>query len=223
MNELKALIQNIQNDLKTKATDEKINELIRKIDEKDVKIAKLEEKVGALEGRLSIVENTNAQLVRKCDDLESYTRRQNLRIVGIPEAGREDGEACLQKVKEEIGKLGLHLDLDKAIDRAHRVGPSKDRQGNPVERPMIVRFSTWRARTHVYTNRRKEDGHAKFYIDLTKRRFDLKKVAQQKTQGNPKVKFAYADVNNNVCLRLADDSKKIFNSVEELDQILARV
>ena len=223
MNELKTLIQNIQNDLRTKATNEKIEELIRKIDEKDAKIIELEGKVERLEGRMTIIENTNAQLVRKCDDLESYTRRQNLRIVGIPEAGREDGEACLQKVKEEIGKLDVNLDLDRAIDRAHRVGPSKDRQGNPVERPMIVRFSTWRARTHVYTNRKKEDGHAKFYVDLTKRRFDLKKVAQQKTQGNPKVKFAYADVNNNICLRLEDDSKKMFNSVEELDQILARI
>ena len=66
-------------------------------------------------------------------------------------------------------------------------------------------------------------GDAKFFTDLTKRRFDLKKKAQEKTKNNPKVKFCYSDVNNNTCLMLADDSKKLFNSEAELDTILANL
>ena len=223
--ELKTLIQGIQADLRNKVTNEKIEELIRKMDEKDAKIASLEKQVDLLNGRIAVVENNNALLERKVDDLESYTRRQNLRIVGIPEPEEgENGDACIEKVKDEISKLDVHLNLDAVIDRAHRVGPKKDRTGNRVQRAMIVRFTSWRARTHVYTNRKTGNGDGgKFYVDLTKRRFDLKKKAQEKTKDNPKVKFSYADVNNNICLMLEDGSKKFFNSESELENILTKI
>ena len=160
-------------------------------------------------------------LERKCDDLESYTRRQNIRIVGIPEVeGPEDGTACVAKVKDVISDLGLPLNLDTAIDRAHRVGPRKDREGRPVQRAMIVRFTSWSSRTAVYTNLKKEDGKPRIYTDLTKRRFILKKKAEEKVEGNPNIRFVYADVNNNICLRLTNEQKRIFNSIEELDAII---
>ena len=127
-------------------------------------------------------------------------------------------------MKEEIAKLdSVHLNLDMAIDRAHRVGPKRDRAGNPTERAMIVRFTSWRSRTQVYTKRKKDgqNNGARFYVDLTKRRADLRKTAVEKTRGNAKVKFAYADVNNNICLLLVDGKKKVFNSEQELDAILA--
>ena len=57
-------------------------------------------------------------------------------------------------------------------------------------------------------------------MDFTKRRFDLKKKAEEKTRDNPLVKFAYADVNNNICLMMEDGTKKFFNSEDELDSIL---
>ena len=191
------------------------------IEEKDVKIAALEDKTKMLEDRVEILEKSNALLERKCDDLESYTRRQNIRIVGIPEVeGPEDGTACVAKVKEVISDLGLPLNLDTAIDRAHRIGPRKDREGRPIQRAMIVRFTSWRSRTAVYTNRKKEDGKPRFYTDLTKRRFTLKKKAEEKVEGNRNIKFVYADVNNNICLKLANEQKRIFNSMEELDAII---
>ena len=90
---------------------------------------------------------------------------------------------------------------------------------------MIVRFVSWRARTHVYSNRKKgrDNDGARFYVDLTKRRVNLKNVAIAKAGQNPKVSFAYADVNNNICLMLKDGSKKFLNSEEELDTILAKL
>ena len=228
--DIRKLIEDIQQDLRNKATNEKINELIQKIDEKDAKISKLENDVKLLEARVTVMEKSNTLLERKYDDLESYTRRQNLRIVGIPEpdVGTEDGEACVEKVKEEIAKLGLHLDLNQAVDRAHRIGPKTDRRGNRIQRPMIVRFTSWRARTHVYTNRKKNNGEgrregANFYVDLTKRRFDLKKKGQELTKDVARVKFCYADINNNICLMLDNNTKKIFNSEEELETILANL
>ena len=132
--DIRKLIEDIQQDLRNKATNEKINELIQKIDEKDAKISKLENDVKLLEARVTVMKQLNTLLERKYDDLESYTRRQNLRIVGIPEpdGGTEDGDACVAKVKEEIAKLELHLDLNQVVDRAHRIGPKTDRKGNRI-------------------------------------------------------------------------------------------
>ena len=58
-------------------TKEKFDELMLKIDEKNAKIDELE-------GRINYLENQNQLLERRMDDLESYGRRQNLRIIGIP-------------------------------------------------------------------------------------------------------------------------------------------
>ena len=69
--------------------------------------------------------------------------------------------------------------------------------------------------------KREKRGRTRFYTDLTKRRLDLKKLADAKTKDNEKVKFAFADVNNNIGLRLADDRMVYFNSVDELERTLA--
>ena len=63
----------------------------------------------------------------------------------------------------------------------------------------------------------------RFYVDLTKRRFLLKNMAIEKVKDNQKVKFAYADVNNNICLMLVDNKKLFFNSEYELDALLAKL
>ena len=212
--ELRVLIEEIKNSMVTK---EKFDELIVHINEKDAKI-------NELEGRIKYMENQNALLERKLDDLESYGRRKNLRIIGIPPpptGTRETAEQVTEKVKEVIAGMEVpNLDVDMAIDRAHRVGKkSTNETTGEVYQPVIVRFISWRARTAVYRKREKR-GRMRIYTDLTKRRLDLRKAAEGMVRDNEKVKYAFSDVNNNIGLRLEDDSIKFFNSVTELERIL---
>ena len=58
---------------------------------------------------------------------------------------------------------------------------------------------------------------------MTKRRLQLKKTADEMVRDNQKVKYAFGDVNNNIGIRLDDDSLRFFNSVEELERILESV
>ena len=117
------------------------------------------------------------------------------------------------------------LNLD--FDRAHRVSKPTDGQGNQVgERQMIVKFSTFRARTMAYRNRKKavgnrDGGGVRFYIDQTKRRFQLKKKAVEYVQNKPQVDFVFVDVNGNLCIRLTNGQFKYFNSEEELVNLLS--
>ena len=211
--ELRNLILEVKNSMVTK---ERFDELIRRIDEKDTKIAELEEKVSVLEDQKRLFE-------RRLDDLESYNRRQNLRIVGIPlppQGVKETSEEVTEKVKEAIRALNVpDLHVDGVIDRAHRVGKRTTNAAGQSFHPVIVRFILWQARTAVYRKREKRGG-TRIYTDLTKRRLDLKKLADEKTRDNDQVKFAFADINNNIGLRLANDQVKFFNSEEELVAIL---
>ena len=200
--ELKLLIETIRTDLGSK-----IDALVKKLDEKDEKIEELQNKVKVLEELLD----------RRLDDSEQYSRRTSLRLNGIPYSGKETAAESLQKVKDEVSKLGLEdklLDFD--FDRAHRVGPVRDQNGKlRTDRQMIVKFTSFRSRTAVYRGRKKE-GNVRIYIDQTKRRFDLRKMAVDYVKTKPDVDFVFVDVNCSLCVRFKNGLFKFFNSEEEL-------
>lgn len=219
--DIRKILKEIQTSLEKKATKEQIDCLLAKINEKEERISKLENEVANIKKSLEVITSKNVILTktvelieRKSDDHESYLRRQCLRITGIPEDANEDGEASLKKVKKEVKKLGLDIN-DSDYDRAHRIG--KVVEGKC--RMMIVKFTTWRVRTYVY-KKRKKSGKTRFYLDLTRRRFNLLKESQELTDQNDKVDFVFSDNNNNICLRLVNGRVKIFNSVIELQTIL---
>ena len=129
-------------------------------------------------------------LERRLDDSEQYSRRTCLRVNGIPYNGNETAEKSLELVKNEVAKLGVSLS-NCEFDRTHRVGFSKDKDGNPVsDRQMIVKFTTFRVRTLIYRSRPKygnrSNDKVRFYIDQTKRRFQLKKIAMDYIKAKPK-------------------------------------
>ena len=79
-------------------TKDIFDELFKLLGEKDDKIAELEDRVKELENQANLHE-------RRLDDLESYGRRQNLRIVGIPPPAngrKESADEVLEKVKDAI-------------------------------------------------------------------------------------------------------------------------
>ena len=210
--ELKQLIEKINKEL-----GGKIDNLVNKLNEKDRKIEELEKKVTELELKAEYSDKRFQLLERRIDDGEQYSRRTSLRISGIPLKVNETAEESLGMVKEEVQKLGLKIS-DCEFDRAHGIGHAKDRQGTVLkERQMIVKFSSFRARTLVYRNRKKGPGdHVRFYIDQTKRRFDLRKKAVEYVKDKPDVDFVFADVNCSLCIRFKSGRYDHFNSEDEL-------
>ena len=213
--DLKAILVGLQEDLKTKATTVKIDELIKIIAEKDAKIDELESKISTLTTTVNLLE-------RKVDDGESHSRRKNLIITGIPTPSRgerENGDDCLRKVKEVLSVLPGLENIDDSFDRAHRVGKKKIGRNDDTTQSMIIRFSTFCSRTSVYKSRKLLNSH-RIYLDLSYRRSKLKKLAEDMIKGNDKVNFCFADINCSVCLRLHDGAFKYFNSEAELITIL---
>lgn len=113
-----------------------------------------------------------ASLRATVDDLEQYSRRNCLRISGVPEA---DGENTDTIVLNTANKLNVNIS-PADIDRSHRIG--RPAPGKPRE--IIVKFSGYHARRGFMLNRKELKG-SNIYIneDLTKGRKSMAYMCRQ--------------------------------------------
>ncbi|KAL8598269.1 hypothetical protein ACOMHN_035219 [Nucella lapillus] len=84
------------------------------------------------------------------DSLEQYSRRNSVRISGIPEpkggSAQEDTDNIVQKLGEAIGVRVT----SEMIDRSHRVG----KRTGTSDRQIIVKFTSYRYRRLLMTSRK---------------------------------------------------------------------
>ena len=169
--------------------EQKLTELIeRKLGNlHDLEVA-IDEKIKQLtESQQAIVNNEVKvdELTRDLDDLQQYSRRNNIRIFGIPEKHDEDTDALVCGVAERIGARISSQD----IDRSHRVGkrmplPSQDpsyasavqngQSGQNPPRPIIVKLVSYKSKLAFIRNRRQLKG-SKVVVaeDLTRKKATL--------------------------------------------------
>ena len=203
-----------------------VTSLIDKIEEQKDKIVRLESTTSEQEERITVLEAQNAvleshinHLLSAQEEQEQYSRRLCLRIdgMGLPKKGQnETSEHCLEKVKKIIEEIGVDVP-DAVIDRAHRIGPTKKKDGK-VTQQIIVRFTTWRHRTAVY-RARKNASEAKIRLDLTKRRLNLLIVANEVLKQH-KDWYAFADVNCRTRVKIGEKYSS-FESKEELEKLIS--
>lgn len=171
VNDVKAelgLLKNEVNDIKTslqfsqKDVDE-IKEKLTGVDEK------IEAQSDLVEGALGDL----GKVIEKADDLENRSRRNNIKVFGIPEESSEDYAASEVKLKAAIAdKLGIKDEI--VIERAHRVGPKdggrKTRDGtrrkNPDEpRPIVAKLLNWKQKDAIIQAARKSRPHGVSFRD----------------------------------------------------------
>lgn len=120
-----------------------------RIDSQDRRIVDLEQhlssysdRVVSLERAVEHLSTANKQLTDKMEDLESRSRRCNLRVVGIPE-GAEGADPVAYMSNFFADVLGADVfQSPPLLDRAHRIGPkpSNPNAGGLKPRVFIVRF-----------------------------------------------------------------------------------
>ncbi len=113
----------------------------RHIDELDQHLYDYSDRIVALEQTVLKLTSSNKQLTDKVEDLESRSRRCNLRVISIPErAEGSDPVTFMSQFFQDV--LGSEIfPTPSLLDRAHRIGPasSADRE-NQRPRVMIERF-----------------------------------------------------------------------------------
>ena len=150
------------------------------------------DEIGALEKKVTDMRKEIKLMKNETDDAEQYSRRNCLRIYGLPEGPDEKTDDLVLDVFN--AKLGLGIPRE-AIDRSHRITPRQRQDGNRDHDPsmpstsfadaarrrkpraVIVRFSRYNARNEVYRARTKlkDVQGPKIYIreDLTSKRATL--------------------------------------------------
>lgn len=136
----KEQMESMVHDLVTSLVPEIINNINKTLSDK---VSFVESENKALRERVSTQE---AQM----DQANQYSRRNSLRVSGIPE---ESGEGTDTLILTLANSFGADLAIDE-IDRSHRVGkprPSSDLAARP--RDILIKISTYRARQKLFTKR----------------------------------------------------------------------
>jgi len=121
-----------------------VSELTGLVSSLRLEVADKQQKINSLNTRVE-------ELEASVDTLEQYSRRNSLRISGVPEEPYEDtGEVFLKLINS---RTQIHPALTiNEIDRIHRVGAKKT--DKPSSRQIIVKFATYRSRQRVYKHRK---------------------------------------------------------------------
>lgn len=123
------------------ANTEKANTLERKLTEAETRIAEAEKLNAAMNDALTKVMENYKSIQRKMTDLEGRSRRNNIRLYGVPEG--VEGESMPQFVEDLLKKaLSLPQDMRLRIQRAHRALMGKPGQNAPP-RSIIINFQEY--------------------------------------------------------------------------------
>lgn len=108
-------------------------------------------KVSSLQNRVESLEKENGVLRDKCEELDAYKRRWNLRVSGIQEQRGEDVRKILIDL---FGAVSPEIadQLVYALDIAHRLGPRSE--GARASRRIIVQFLSRNVRDKIWRDAR---------------------------------------------------------------------
>lgn len=112
----------------------------------------------------------------RVQNLEQYSRRNSIRIFGIPEQEGENADLLIVN----LSKNHMNYDMQQyEIDKSHRIGSKityKDKC-----RPILVKFARYKTKEIIFSNKKKLKG-TKITIkeDLFKSRFEIYNAAVEK-------------------------------------------
>lgn len=169
--------------------DKKLDSFLKIIEENAGKIHDIEDKLDKhstkmenLQTKIDSLQVICARVQKNTNELEQYSRRNCLRIFGLPESQHEDTNEKVVNLAKS--KLGVNIDPSN-IDRSHRIG--KPTSTNP--RPIIVKFTSYAARARFIKSRRQLKGtNVVVKEDLTKTNQQL----LQESKKHAKVKSAWS-------------------------------
>ena len=175
-------IRNTANELKENLTFPQ-----KDIDDAKSNSSKIETKITKADEDISEAYGDIEYLLDGQESLENYSRRNNIKVFGIPEKDTNNGsdlevwEECEAAVKNEIHTKVKINPESMVIERALRVGKRRDpfhhlANGTKVKsrpRPIVAKFLSWKDKDRVLRSARsiKPDG-VQFLEDFSKRTLD---------------------------------------------------
>lgn len=125
----------------------KLSDCVGRVEQTEKRISNVEDEHVVMGTTVSRLEKENKALMDKVVDLETRSRRNNLRLVGVPE-GDEGADTCgfLENWITDV----LELNTSRSplvIERAHRIGPTRKPEEPP--RTSIMCFLNYKQKDMV--------------------------------------------------------------------------
>ena len=191
-----------------------------KLKERDDLIARNKQEITQLRSE-------NTELRNELDDLQQYSRRNAIRISGIPEPANEKPQD-VQKVVKKLIADDMKVDInDFDFCRMHRVGKAKPVSAQHPEglpRQIIVKFTRYSARRKVMKARKTlkdlTDRPHRIYVneDLTRKRAQLARLART-AKNNKKIKDTWV-FDGKIFIKLQDDSVNVVTTETKLRELV---
>lgn len=214
------------------AIQEEVTESMRTMVKSEIKTScePLESEIKTLKTKVSTLEDDKSDLVNQVEDLlnrvdklelerdtaEQYSRRNCVRISGIPVKTNEDTDGIILDMAAAMGSAISPPD----IDRSHRIG----NQRKDKTKDLIVKFATYRARDRFIRRRSslKDIGaYDNVFIneDLTKQRSELLFNARKlQKDDNSRVSQAWS-WDGRIFVKDSDDECHLISKKSDLDQL----
>lgn len=123
------------------------------------------------------LQRENEALRKRVDNSEQYSRRCNLRVVGLPEDNNMDIELRIQQLLNDELKLKNQNNQGILIRECYRVGKQTN-SGRP--RQVMVKLADYTDKMLIMKTRRQLKGTGIVIVeDLTRIKYDLLKSAQE--------------------------------------------
>lgn len=186
----------------------RVDDLVKEVSELKASLHYSQEEIDTIKGNVAEhdetlkginmeIQNLNTAIQNhqpKLTYLENQSRRDNLRIEGLPEDPQETWEMTEGKVAKVL-KESLKLDFTPSIVRAHRTGSRTNSQGEKRNKPrtVVCKFHDWKQKECILKTAKKIKPKG-IYVnedlaeDTIRRRKELlPKLIQAREEG----KFAY--------------------------------
>lgn len=207
---------------------EELAKVNTRMEEVEGRVEKAEERILNTEEVITAMLKLHAKLEDKLMDLESRSRRENIRIYGVPE-GSEKDSTMISFVEVLLRQcLELNEDIpDLHIERAHRsLGPQPPADAPP--RSIIIKFLSFRTKEMILNKawRRKgftwQENHINLDHDypplILKRRREYKEIRKVLKENNIHFQTLFP-----AKLRVRyEDGTKTYDTVEEASEDLLR-
>lgn len=118
--------------------DQTMHELERACTDNGTELSRLDSTVNSLKAQVKLLND-------KCEDLEGRSRRNNIRLVGVPES--VEGPRPTNFTAHLLRDI-LKLDEMPLLDRAHRTLRAKPKDGE-APRPFIIRIHYFHVRNEI--------------------------------------------------------------------------
>lgn len=143
-------LRDFRQDNKTQMEEikEELTRTNTKLEEAEERIEKAEERLQNVEDIVSEMLKLHAQTEARLTDQESRSRRENIRLYGIPEGAERDSSSVIVFV-EQLLRDNLDVgDTSLNIERAHRsLGDRPPPSAQP--RSIVVKFASFRSKEMV--------------------------------------------------------------------------